>query len=215
MSFDLSSLPFSPMLVIFGLGYAVISTVATGPEIIRRENVISDWHERCQSEIQADIQATRRPDQLIPQVPDIGGMICSAYPELGNLCQFIPDPSAAAFGDPVTVSLTVPFSSRGRLLSECKPHGVQENMYCPLASTMAQMSRPPVDVTVPLISTREVVSTGLNSRLAPMRKSVFVTPGLGTASTDPPSRWLVVARLTKGEGFRTVATSLSPGIFNG
>ena len=96
MSIDISSLPFSPLLIVVGIGYAVISTVVTGPEIIRRENDTSDWHVTCQSEITSDIQSTRRPDQLVPQVPDIGGMICGAYPELGNLCQIIPDPSAAA-----------------------------------------------------------------------------------------------------------------------
>lgn len=96
MSFDFSSLPFSPFLVIFGLSYAGVSAMATGPEIIRRELEQFGWHKECQSEIQADIQATRRPDQLIPQVPDIGEMICSAYPELGNLCHMIPDPNSAA-----------------------------------------------------------------------------------------------------------------------
>lgn len=96
MSFDLSTLPFSPLLIIVGLGYAAVSATATGPEIVRRELEKSGWRATCQSEIQADIQATRRPDQLIPRVPDIGGMICSAYPELGNLCQIIPDPNAAA-----------------------------------------------------------------------------------------------------------------------
>lgn len=96
MSFDLSTLPFSPLLIIVGLGYSGISAVATGPEIIRRENEQAGWHATCQSKIRADIEAARRPDQLIPQVPDIGGMICSAYPELGELCQIIPDPNAAA-----------------------------------------------------------------------------------------------------------------------
>ena len=96
MSFDLSTLPFSPLLIIVGLGYAGISAVATGPEIVRRENEQLGWHATCQLKIQTDIEATRRPDQHIPQVPDIGGMICSAYPELGDLCQIIPDPSAVA-----------------------------------------------------------------------------------------------------------------------
>lgn len=96
MSFDLSTLPFSPLLIIVGLGYAGISAVATGPEIIRRENEQAGWHATCQSKMQADIEAARRPDQLIPQVPDIGGMICSAYPELGELCRIIADPNVAA-----------------------------------------------------------------------------------------------------------------------
>lgn len=95
MSFELSSLPFSTFLIIVGLGYAGASALVIGPEIIRRENKQSGWHTTCQSQIQANIQATRRPDQLIPQLPDISGMICDAYPELGNLCQMIPDPTAA------------------------------------------------------------------------------------------------------------------------
>lgn len=95
MSFDLSTLSFSPLLIIVGLGYAGISVVATGPEIIRRENENAGWHSTCQSQLTADLHASRRPETVIPQVPDLGGMLCGVYPELGELCQLIPDPTAA------------------------------------------------------------------------------------------------------------------------
>jgi len=96
MSFDLSSAPFSPFLILVAVGYAVISTEVTGPEMVRRENEIAGWHERCQSQLSADFQASRRPETAIPQVPDLGGMLCGVYPELGELCQLIPDPTAVA-----------------------------------------------------------------------------------------------------------------------
>lgn len=96
MSIDLSSAPFSPFLILVAVGYAVISSSVTGPEMIRRENENAGWHERCQSQLSADLQASRRPEAVIPQVPDLGGMLCGVYPELEELCQLIPDPIAAA-----------------------------------------------------------------------------------------------------------------------
>ncbi len=50
----------------------------------------------CEVALSADLEATRRPDQPIPQGPNLGGMLCSVYPELQGLCQQIPDPYAAA-----------------------------------------------------------------------------------------------------------------------
>lgn len=96
MSIDFSSAPFSPFLILVGLGYAVISANVTGPAMVGRENENSGWHATCQSELTADLQASRRPETAIPQVPDLGGMLCGVYPELGELCQVIPDPTAAA-----------------------------------------------------------------------------------------------------------------------
>lgn len=96
MSIDFSSVPFSPFLILVGLGYAVISSEITGPEMVRREIENTGWHETCQSQLAADLQASRRPDTVVPQVPDLGGMLCGVYPELGELCQLIPDPMAAA-----------------------------------------------------------------------------------------------------------------------
>lgn len=96
MSVDVSTLPFSPLLVVVAVGYFSLSALVTGPAIIGRENEKSGWRASCQSELVAEIAATARPDQLIPQVPDVGGILCGAYPELGQLCQLIPDPNAVA-----------------------------------------------------------------------------------------------------------------------
>lgn len=96
MSIDFSSAPFSPFLILVAVGYAVISSEVTGPEMVRRENENAGWHATCQSQLAADLQASRRPETVIPQVPDLGGMLCGVYPELGELCQLIPDPNAAA-----------------------------------------------------------------------------------------------------------------------
>ena len=96
MSIDFSSAPFSPLLVVVGLGYAVFSSVVSGPLMIDRELENSGWHAMCQSELAADLEASRGPETPIPQVPDLGGMLCGVYPELGELCQLIPDPTAAA-----------------------------------------------------------------------------------------------------------------------
>lgn len=96
MPFDLSSTPFSPFLIVVLVGYAVVSSEVTGPEMLRREHINTGWHETCQSKLSADLQASRRPEPVIPQVPDLGGMLCGFYPELGELCQLIPDPTAAA-----------------------------------------------------------------------------------------------------------------------
>lgn len=96
MSIDASTLPISPIFVIAAVGYAAVSALITGPEIATREIAKSDWQVTCQSELIAELETTRRPDQIIPQVPDVGGMICSVYPELSDLCAIIPDPNAGA-----------------------------------------------------------------------------------------------------------------------
>lgn len=96
MSIDFSSAPFSPFLIFIGLGYAVISANVTGPVMVGRELENAGWHSTCQSQLTADLHASRRPETVIPQVPDLGGMLCGVYPELGELCQLIPDPTAAA-----------------------------------------------------------------------------------------------------------------------
>lgn len=96
MSIDCSSAPFSPFLILVAVGYAVISVNVTGPVMVGRENENAGWHAMCQSQLTADLQASRHPETIIPQVPDLGGMLCGVYPELGELCQLIPDPTAAA-----------------------------------------------------------------------------------------------------------------------
>lgn len=96
MSIDFSSAPFSPFLILVAVGYAVISANVTGTVMVGRENENAGWHATCQSELAADLQASRRPETVISQIPDLGGMLCGVYPELGELCQLIPDPTAAA-----------------------------------------------------------------------------------------------------------------------
>lgn len=96
MSIDFSSAPFSPFLILVAVGYAVISANVTGPEMVRRENENAGWHATCQSELADNLQASRRPETAIPQIPDLGGMLCGVYSELGELCHLIPDPTAAA-----------------------------------------------------------------------------------------------------------------------
>ena len=96
MSIDASTLPISPTFLIAAVGYAAISALITGPEIASREIARSDWQETCQTKLRAEIEVTRRPNLTIPDVPDIGGLLCGVYPELRELCAMIPDPTAAA-----------------------------------------------------------------------------------------------------------------------
>tara|TARA_R110002072_G_scaffold150788_2_gene299373 strand:- start:10398 stop:10916 length:519 start_codon:yes stop_codon:yes gene_type:complete len=96
MPIDASTLPISPFLLIAAAGYAAISIVFTGPEIARREIAMSNWQSLCAEGLQANIEATRRPERVLPQVPNIGGMLCSAFPELSDICRMIPDPNTVA-----------------------------------------------------------------------------------------------------------------------
>lgn len=64
MSVDFSTLPFSPLLVVVGLGYAVFSSEVSGPLLIDRELKNSGWHASCQSSLEADIRAWRGPEPL-------------------------------------------------------------------------------------------------------------------------------------------------------
>ncbi|GAA6176729.1 hypothetical protein [Sulfitobacter pacificus] len=96
MSIDASTIPFSPIFVVAAVGYAAVSALISGPEIAAREIAYSNWQETCQANLAADLQSTRRPEQVIPQVPDVGNMLCSFYPELSDICDMIPDPNAGA-----------------------------------------------------------------------------------------------------------------------
>jgi hypothetical protein len=96
MSVDVSSLPFSPLFIVVAVGYASLSVLVTGPAIIGRENEKSGWHALCQSGLIAEINAASVPVRPVQQVPDAGALLCDAYPELGQLCQLIPDPNALA-----------------------------------------------------------------------------------------------------------------------
>lgn len=88
MSLDASTLPVSPFLLIAIAAYGLVSATITGPEIINRELTSSGWNQTCQLEF---IAGSR---QSAPHVPDIGGMVCGLLPELGDLCDMIPDPNA-------------------------------------------------------------------------------------------------------------------------
>tara|TARA_R110002072_G_scaffold266193_3_gene425043 strand:+ start:1040 stop:1558 length:519 start_codon:yes stop_codon:yes gene_type:complete len=96
MSIDASTLPFSPTFFVVLITYGAISAYGTGPQIIARENIRDDWQATCQADLVADLETTRRADRVIPQVPDVGGMLCSAIPELSQLCEMIPNPNTAA-----------------------------------------------------------------------------------------------------------------------
>jgi len=96
MTPDASTLPISGAVILAALGWAAFSAFASGPEIADREIANSNWQTICKAEITADIRATRRPNQAVPQVPDLGNMLCSVYPELNNLCSMIPDVNAPA-----------------------------------------------------------------------------------------------------------------------
>lgn len=95
MPIDASTLPVSPIFVIAVVGYGAVAALITGPEIAAREISRSNWRVICQSELVTALETTRRPDRVIPQVPDVGGLLCSVYPELSDLCAMIPDPNAA------------------------------------------------------------------------------------------------------------------------
>ena len=96
MSIDASTLPVSPTFVIAAVGYAAVSALIIGPEIATREMALTPLPSPVSYALIADLETTRRSDQIIPQVPDVGGMICAVYPELSDLCAIIPDPSAGA-----------------------------------------------------------------------------------------------------------------------
>ncbi|KIC51047.1 hypothetical protein [Tateyamaria sp. ANG-S1] len=91
-----SSLPVSGTFILAALGFAAFSLLAAGPTIAKREIANSDWMTVCKSELRADIEATRRPRQAVPEVPDLGNMLCTFYPELNQLCHMIPDVNAPA-----------------------------------------------------------------------------------------------------------------------
>ncbi|WP_299149543.1 hypothetical protein [uncultured Tateyamaria sp.] len=88
MSLDASTLPINPFLLITTAAYAGASALITGPEIIHRELANSGWQQTCQSELIA------RSRQGVPHVPDVGGLVCGLFPDLGDLCEMIPDPNA-------------------------------------------------------------------------------------------------------------------------
>ncbi len=96
MPIDASTLPVSGTALVAGLFYAAFSGFVSGPEIASREISRDSWRTTCEASLRQDIEVTRRADRQVPQVPDFGGMLCNTYPELAQLCTYIPDPNQIA-----------------------------------------------------------------------------------------------------------------------
>jgi hypothetical protein len=98
MAVDASTLPFSPTLIVAGAAIAVVSAFVTGPEIAHREIARSSWGAVCEADLQADLEATRAPRQVIPSGTDCSSTLGMFFPELRELCYQLgnPDPAAAA-----------------------------------------------------------------------------------------------------------------------
>jgi len=98
MAVDASTLPFSPTLILAAAALAGVSAFVTGPEIARREIARSDWTATCESDLRADLEATRAPRQIIPRGTDCSSTVGLFYPELREICYRLgnPDPAAPA-----------------------------------------------------------------------------------------------------------------------
>ena len=98
MAIDASTLPFSPTMIIAAVAIAGVSAFVTGPEIATREIARSNWGELCEAGLQADLEATRAPRQVIPNGTDCSSTLGMFYPELRELCYALgnPDPAAPA-----------------------------------------------------------------------------------------------------------------------
>ena len=96
MTIDTSNIPVSPTFMLTGAVIGVVFAFGVAPEIARREMARTNWHAICEADVSANIVATRKPARVLPQVPDLCGMIGGAFPELSELCAMVPDPNAAA-----------------------------------------------------------------------------------------------------------------------
>lgn len=96
MSIDMNTLPVSPVFVLAAAGYAAVSVFVTGPEIAAREMDRSDWQATCQTTLVQELETTRAPEAVIPEVPNVGGLLCTFAPEFRDLCALIPDPNVYA-----------------------------------------------------------------------------------------------------------------------
>lgn len=109
MSYDTSTLPFSPTLVLAAAGFAALSAFVTGPEIARREIERSNWSAICEAELQADLEATRTPQTALPERTDCRSLMSMFDPQLGELC--------GAFGN---VDLLAPAREAERAVREAE-----------------------------------------------------------------------------------------------
>lgn len=96
MLIDMNNAPVSPVFVLAAAAYGALSVFATGPEIASREIARSDWQMSCAATLTQELETSRAPQTVIPEVPDLGGMLCSVYPEFRDLCALVPGPNAAA-----------------------------------------------------------------------------------------------------------------------
>jgi hypothetical protein len=96
MTIDASYIPVSPTFMLTCAVIGVVFAFGIAPEIARREMAQSNWHVMCEADVSANIVATRKPARVLPQVPDLCGIIGGAFPEFSELCAMVPDPNAAA-----------------------------------------------------------------------------------------------------------------------
>lgn len=98
MAVDASTLPNSPTIILTAAVIAALSAFVFGPEIARREIAHSDWGANCETELRADLEATRAPRQVIPNGTDCSSTLGMFFPELRDICYQLgnPDPAAAA-----------------------------------------------------------------------------------------------------------------------
>lgn len=93
---ELQNLPISPGLVLAAALYSGMSAFVTGPELTARVIERSNWSEVCAAGLRRDLEATRAPTELIPDVPDVRGIMRSILPDLAPLFDAMPDPMAPA-----------------------------------------------------------------------------------------------------------------------
>ncbi|MEM1363746.1 MAG: hypothetical protein AAGF94_18935 [Pseudomonadota bacterium] len=93
---DFQNLPVNPGLVLAVALYGGASAYITGPELTAREIANSSWPDTCASRLLEDLEATRTPPEVIPEMPDMTRLLNEIHPDLGRLLASIPDPNAAA-----------------------------------------------------------------------------------------------------------------------
>ncbi len=98
MSFETSALPISGGVLVAGFIYAGASLFILGPLVAERTIEASDWSQQCQAGLQAEIEATRTPEKIIPQM-DCRSTLGSFLPELAKICDQYGNPD---FGGPAS-----------------------------------------------------------------------------------------------------------------
>jgi hypothetical protein len=96
MSFDTPTMAIAPVTFLATAAYTAFSLFVSGQVIGSREIERSDWTAQCHTTITTVLESQRKPAKVIPNVPNVGDLLCSVYPELQQVCDMIPDPSAHA-----------------------------------------------------------------------------------------------------------------------